>query len=48
VEIQTRPLSIVEAVTHLAGLALGDLKRLTHSYRSATSGLTRAARRAGT
>jgi predicted metal-dependent phosphoesterase TrpH len=27
VEIQTRPLSVVEAVTHLAGLALGDLTR---------------------
>ncbi|HET9467421.1 MAG TPA: PHP-associated domain-containing protein [Vicinamibacterales bacterium] len=30
VEIRTRPLSIVEAATHLAGLALGDLKRFTH------------------
>jgi predicted metal-dependent phosphoesterase TrpH len=29
VEIQTRPLSLVEAVSHLAGLALGDLKRTT-------------------
>ena len=28
VTIQTRPLSIVEAATHLAGLGLGDLKRL--------------------
>jgi predicted metal-dependent phosphoesterase TrpH len=28
VEIRTRPLSLVEAATHLAGLALGDVKRL--------------------
>ena len=28
VEIRTRPLSFVEAVTHLAGLEFGDLKRL--------------------
>lgn len=31
VEIQTRPLSLVEAATHLAGLGLGDLKRLTRA-----------------
>ena len=30
VEIRTRPLSIVQAAAHLAGLALGDLKRFTH------------------
>ena len=30
VEIRTRPLSIVEAAMHLAELALGDVKRLTH------------------
>lgn len=31
VQIQTRPLSIVEAATHLASLALGDLKKLTRT-----------------
>ena len=31
VEIQTRPLSLVEAATYLAGLALGDVKRLVRA-----------------
>src|SRR5687767_8145592 len=31
VEIQTEPLSFVEAVTHLAGLGMGDLKRLVRA-----------------
>lgn len=35
VEIQTRPLSVVEAMTHLAALGLGDLQRL---YRKAPHG----------
>jgi predicted metal-dependent phosphoesterase TrpH len=31
VEIQTSPLSVIEAATHLISLGLGDLKRLTRS-----------------
>jgi predicted metal-dependent phosphoesterase TrpH len=31
VEVRTRPLSIIEAATHLAALALGDVKRLTRA-----------------
>jgi len=30
VEIQTRPLSLLEAAAYAAGLALGDLTRLVH------------------
>ena len=45
VEIQTRPLSIVEAATHRAGLGFGDLKRLARG--SAPRANQRASRSAG-
>ena len=44
VEIRTRPLTIVEAATHLAELAIGDLKRFTHG--SPAQAHSRVSRRA--
>jgi predicted metal-dependent phosphoesterase TrpH len=42
VEIRTRPLSIVAATTHLASLALGDLKRLARPRRHERTNARRA------